>query len=151
MAQSGGKYPRIPKQYFPAVMFACKIIREEGAFNKALSVASNYYGVDKSELEKYIRARQAAGQRGNGGYKLKWYVIDRRVACEANPEWSHSYHIVRGRSRDSVLRTYVDRDMAFDMRNDTGSSYSRYMSTVIVSEHETKAEAEEAFAKLEDC
>jgi hypothetical protein len=58
------KYPYIPKDYYPAVMLACKIIRERKAFHWAINSAVKYYGVDQEELERYVRARQAAGQRG---------------------------------------------------------------------------------------
>lgn len=67
------KYPYIPKDYYPAVMFACKMIRENGYFNKAISIASGYYGVDEGELSKHVRARQAAGQRGKKRGKFKKY------------------------------------------------------------------------------
>lgn len=56
-------YPYIPKEYYPAVMFACKIIRENGWFNKAINTAAKYYGVNREELKSHVRARQGAGQR----------------------------------------------------------------------------------------
>ena len=40
------KYPYVPKEYYPAVMFACKIIRQNGTFNKAINSSAKYYGVD---------------------------------------------------------------------------------------------------------
>ena len=58
------KYPYIPKKYFKPVMFACKMIRENGYFNKAVQTAANYYGVDADEVAKHVRARQGAGQKG---------------------------------------------------------------------------------------
>ena len=58
------KYPYIPKKYFKPVMFACKMIRENGYFNKAVQIAANYYGVDADEVAKHVRARQGAGQKG---------------------------------------------------------------------------------------
>lgn len=67
------KYPYIPKDYYPAVMFACNMIRENGCFNKAISIASGYYGVDEDELSKHVRARQAAGQIGKKRGKFKKY------------------------------------------------------------------------------
>lgn len=58
------KYPYIPKKYFKPVIFACKLIRENGYFNKAIQTAANYYGVDADEVAKHVRARQGAGQKG---------------------------------------------------------------------------------------
>lgn len=65
------KYPWIPKEYYAAVMFACKMLREGGFFNRSVTTAANYYGVDPDVLAEHVRARQAAGQRGKkrGTYK----------------------------------------------------------------------------------
>lgn len=67
------KYPFIPKPYYAAVMFAAKMIRENGYFNKAIQQAAKYYGVDPSELEKHVRARQAAGQKGKKRGSYQYY------------------------------------------------------------------------------
>lgn len=69
------KYPFIPREYYPAVMFAAKIVREDGTFNRAVEIASEYYGVDPEEVEKHLRARQAAGQKGKKRGSFSWYVI----------------------------------------------------------------------------
>lgn len=65
------KYPWIEKRYYPAVMFACKLIRENGYFNKAIKASAKYYKVDEETLKSLVRERQAAGQRGKkrGTYK----------------------------------------------------------------------------------
>lgn len=68
------KYPFIPREYYPAVMFACKLIREGEGFNTAVSIASNYYEVDEEEVIKRIRARQAAGQKGKTR-KYRYYAL----------------------------------------------------------------------------
>ena len=39
------KYPYVPKEYYSAVMFACKLIRENGYFNKAIKTAAKYLSV----------------------------------------------------------------------------------------------------------
>ena len=67
------KYPYIPKEYYAATMFACKLIRQDGFFNKAINSSAKYYGVDKDELIKHVRARQGAGQRGKKRGKYKKY------------------------------------------------------------------------------
>lgn len=65
------KYPWIEKKYYPAVMFACKLIREDGYFNKAIKASAKYYKVDEETLKSLVRERQAAEQRGKkrGTYK----------------------------------------------------------------------------------
>lgn len=67
------KYPWIPKEYYAAVMYACKLIRDNGNYNKSIRIASNYYDVDEDTLSKHVRARQAAGQKGKTR-KYKYYV-----------------------------------------------------------------------------
>lgn len=65
------KYPWVPKECYPAVVFACKMIRENGYFNRAIHTAAKYYKVDGKKLESLVRERQAAGQQGKkrGTYK----------------------------------------------------------------------------------
>lgn len=55
------KYPWIPRKYYPAVMYACRIIREHKAWNVAIETAARLYQVDKATLADIIRKRQAAG------------------------------------------------------------------------------------------
>ena len=55
------KYPYIPKEYFKAVMYACKLIRKYETFNVAVRTAANYYDVSVSEVAKHVKARAAAG------------------------------------------------------------------------------------------
>ena len=75
------KYPYIPKEYYAAVMFACKIIREKHSFAGGINTAAKYYGVDKDELERHVRARQTAGRQGKPRGKYKYYVAEYTI-CE---------------------------------------------------------------------
>jgi hypothetical protein len=52
------------KKLYAAVMFACKMIREEGYFNKAVKIAARYYDVDADDVANEIRKRQSVGQMG---------------------------------------------------------------------------------------
>lgn len=67
------KYPYIPYEYYGAVMMACRMIREDGFFNKDTEIAANYFDVDVDEVRKHVRKRQGAGQRGKTR-KYKWYA-----------------------------------------------------------------------------
>ena len=60
-----GKYvsPKIPKDMYSAVAYACAEIRKTGCFNVAVRKASKRYGVDEEEIKALIRERRAAGQR----------------------------------------------------------------------------------------
>ena len=69
------KYPYIPKEYYAATMFACKLIREYGTFNRAISTAAGHYDVNEDELAKHVRARQAAGQKGKKRGKMQWFIV----------------------------------------------------------------------------
>ena len=57
------KYPWVPREYFPAMMGALKMIRETGYFNKAVSYYSGKYNVDPNTLVKYIKERQGIEQK----------------------------------------------------------------------------------------
>lgn len=145
------KYPYIKggKAMVAAVLGACKMIRDTGYFNKAVRYYANRYGVDEYELEKNIRARQAAGQKGkrgqSAGKTYKWYLICETSYCEADYEVSvRNPQIVRGLSRKTVLNRFSDSDWGRTVRNDTGSSYSLIYGHKVIGEFETKADAEQA-------
>ena len=104
----GYKYPYIPKPYYPATMFACKMIREDGFFNKAISAASRYYSVDPDELEKHVRARQGAGQKAKSatkGRKYSWFAVQAIIertgvfskACRATNATNAVKQVLKGR------------------------------------------------------
>ena len=70
------KYPYIAdKSLYAAVMYACKIIRETGHFNRAVNTAAKRYRIDAGRLETALRQRQAAGQTGKKRGKQKWFVV----------------------------------------------------------------------------
>lgn len=97
------KYPYVAdKKMYAAMMFACKMIRENGWFNKAIYTAANWYKVDKDKLEKVVRERQSAGQKAKAKpRKYKWFTcvvlhsIDGGLFVK-NP------HIKKGLSKDNV-------------------------------------------------
>ena len=76
-------YPIIPPKYEAAVLYACERIRETSWFNVSVSEALEVYDLcesDREELERHIRARQAAGQRKasrrKGAYTYRWYSVE---------------------------------------------------------------------------
>lgn len=140
---SGNRYPWVPREYYPAVMFACKMIRENGFFNKAIETAADYYGIDPGKLERHVRARQAAGQRGKKRGPMKWFVAGRYFGSDGSGFSLEEAEVVRGLTLDSVERRFSEDDMAFCKANDCGSSYSLARYHVIHGPFDTKAEAEE--------
>ena len=70
-------YPYIPKPYYPAVMFACKMLREGTGRNTAIYRASKYYHVDAEEVSKYVAQRSSVGRWGHPDAKPKYTVIFR--------------------------------------------------------------------------
>ena len=62
------------KRLYSAVMFACKMIRENRGFNKAVEIAADYYHVSEESVASEIRKRQAAGQSGKSKGKYKYYT-----------------------------------------------------------------------------
>lgn len=140
----GCDYPYIPKPYYAATMFACKMIRENGYFNKAIRTAARYYGVDSSELAKHVRARQAAGQKGKKRGSMMWFVVVEFYGSDANGEHESGCSIVRGKSLHTVERRLFDEDMRFNKRMDYGGSYAPYKRHVVYGPYDTKEEAETA-------
>lgn len=81
------KYPWIPREYYAAVMYACKMIREYGTFNKSCHIAAEYYGVDEDEVRRHVSARSGAGKKGRksatAGRKFKYWLVVPGHECEA--------------------------------------------------------------------
>ena len=67
------KYPYVPKNYYPAVLQACKYIRDTGWFDKAINYYASRYNLDAEELAKHVRARQAAGQKASKTKRKYFY------------------------------------------------------------------------------
>lgn len=68
------KFPFIPKKYYPAVMFACKMMREGAGRNIAVKRAAKYYDVDEDAVSHHLAMRAGAGHQGKTPAKAK-YVI----------------------------------------------------------------------------
>lgn len=148
------KYPYIPHEYYAAVMFACKMIKEKGYKNKAISTAASYYGVDEDEVRKHVEARAAAGQRGKkspaAGKKYKYFIVGEFYGNDANGlnKNPSSIRICKGLTKDTVERRFTDADFEFDKRNDYGGSYAPYRLHSVLGEYQTLAEAEQAAKKI---
>lgn len=137
------KYPYIPKEYYPAVMFACKLIRQNGQFHRAINSASKYYGVNAEELEKHVRARQGAGQKGKTRSTYKYYAVQFDVA----PDIYTDYDPLLKGNRIEVLKATSEKnaknhlhDKYDDRRYYEGSSFV-YIKRI--EEFATKNEANE--------
>jgi len=135
------KYPYVPKDYYPAVMFACKMIRDNGYFNKAISTAADYYGVDELELERHVRARQGAGQKGKKRGSMKWFAVIEFHGTDAGGEHRSKQFAVRGKSCSTVERRFFKQDMDYNRRNDYGGSYAPYVTHNVFGPFDTESEA----------
>ena len=148
------KYPYIPdKKMFAAVMFACKLIRETGYFNKAVEEAAYYYGVDEEELKRHIRERQSAGQKGKAkGRKYRWFILNKYETTDAHGLFDYKeYTIVRATNYKNAQSHYVESDWDATKRCDYGGAYSPYFFHGVIGEHdgyETKSEAVTALEQL---
>lgn len=106
------KYPYIPPKYYHATIDACWYIRKNRWFHKAIRWAASKYGVDEEELERHVRARQAAGQKGKKGHsagkKYHWFVV---AYHGYNEEGDASYliHLTvsKGLTADSLSFSYT--------------------------------------------
>lgn len=100
------KYPYISdKQLFKAVMFACKLIRETGFFNKSCQIAADYYNVDVEEVKKQVRIRQGIGQKiANKRNPRKYFFYVIAFHPDASKEdkyitWIKATNIINARSK----------------------------------------------------
>lgn len=142
------KYPYIPdKKMYAAVMGACKWIREDGYFNKAVSYYADKYGVSRTELAKHVRARQAAGQMGKKREKYKYYILDGRESSNCGMYNDNRPVIVKATSAENARKHFYkeeDRTMrrAFE-------SQDLVVWHEVLGEYETREEAREALAQME--
>ena len=149
------KYPYISdKRMFAAVMYACKLIRETGYFNKAVQEASEQYNVNEEEIKKHIRARQAAGQKGKvSGRKYRWYILEGRVRSDADGAGnSTGFSIVRATNLENAQLHFSEADLHETMIYDYGGAYAPCFEHYVVGNYDgyaTKTEAQKALKELE--
>ena len=142
------RYPYIDKEYYPAVMFMCKLIREDKKeYNTALRIASGYYKVDSDIVKHYFDERSHFKSK-NSGYKMKWFVIGEAEGSCEDTCVSVYYRIVRGKTEESVRRTLSKQHWEFDMANDTGGYCSLSKWTTLCEEFDSKEEAEARLLEL---
>ena len=149
------KYPYIPKAYYGAVMFACKLLRETGNKNKSVQTAARYYDVDEAEVRKHVDRRAAAGAKGKKSTakdrKYKWFVIGTVYGSDAAGIIEPGdLQICKGLDKNTVLRRFNGGDDKFNRRNDYGGAWSPYRYHVVVGEYETESEAREALQKAKE-
>ena len=146
------KYPYIPdKTLYAAVMYACKMIRETGWFNKAVEEASDYYDVPEEDIAREIRKRQSVGQKNSSKKrKYKWYIVDEyehfqyRDDCEEYVSNPYRFKVVRAIDRIHAGKT--SDPFAWGADNECYSEICRH----VIGEYETKKEAEEALKNYKE-
>ena len=137
------KYPLIPKKYYAAVMFACKMIREHKTFNKSCEIAANYYNVDEQQVRKHVSARAAAGHKGVKQGKQYWFVVTKFHGSDASGYEEKESKVVRGKSKATVDRRFLEESGTYNRRHDrNGSSYSWAEYYVVDGPYEKKSEAQ---------
>lgn len=106
-------------------MYACKMIREDGYFHKAIEAAADYYGVDEKEIEKHVRARQAAGQKGvAAGRKYKYYISIPLRSNDAGYFERGFPRVIRASSLENAEKHFDDSDFDRTIAEDYGGSYA---------------------------
>ena len=139
--QNGYTYPYIPKKIYPAVMYACKMIRENGYFNKAIRAASNYYGIDEDAITEHVRKRIAAGKKAKyKPFRYKYFVVEDRL-----------YNA--DRCINECLRVYVKHAKdAYNFERDEEHAYAALLTRVAEGSsrdgYESLSEAVEVGRKL---
>lgn len=149
------KYPYIPKEYYAAVMFACKMIRENGYFNKAIRTAANYYGVDEDTLEMHVRKRQGAGQKGTTR-KYKYYVVAGFDDFQANDDcgtcdsWDYTLNEFKEKSHKHIVKSTSKENAEKQARSwgDRKDFYGFFFRIQFIEEYETENEAKQRVKRL---
>ena len=144
-------YPYIPRKYYPAVMFAAKMVREGTGRNVAVRRAADYYAVDKDGVSAHLAARSAAGRKAKGGSKpftYRWYVVEDQFGTDATGVTDIRYAVVRGKSADTVNRRFAQKDLEFNRRHDYGGGYAPNHWHSVIAEFATKDEAEKYMATI---
>lgn len=153
------KYPFIPREYYPAVMYACQCIRKYGTFNVAVNAAAKAYSVDADIVAKYVRERQGAGQKGKTR-KYKYYVVegwsDRWVwyydvdilFSQLEPEeWKRERKpvaiIIKATDIENAIKKVPKGTFARD-----GRLYGDVITDEIIIEYDSEREAKERIAKI---
>lgn len=165
------KYPFIPKNLYPAVMFAAKLVREKGTFNECCRIASRYYRVSEDEVRKHLQARCHSGQKGRSHKPFKYFTacaIELQgdaglvaVSCpqilkattKENAAKQVRKEITQGKGNESyyerygrVIREYETREDAIsNLRND----YKEYKQTHDMFNREMNEFEEQAISKQE--
>lgn len=140
------KYPYIPdKKMYAAVMGACKWIREEGYFNKAVKYYSEKYSVNPDELAKHIRTRQAVGQKGKSK-TYKWYIVDKREQSYGEIHEYNNPRIVKATSVENATKQrgkeyWRDMQRSFD-------SIGLVLWDEVLGEYNTRQEAIDALMQM---
>lgn len=152
------KYPFVPKEYYAAVMYACYLIRKYGTFNRAIKTAADKYSVDESELEKHIRKRQGAGQKGKTR-KYKWYVVTGeldewiicgdvdmlRSQCDIDFKPKKTVLIIKATSPENMKKQIPHGELD---RNYMLTGYT--LENIDYTEFDTEKEARAAMKKVEN-
>ena len=131
------KYPYVPKDFYPAVMFACKMLEEKFEFDTAIARAAEYYKVDTAELTEHVQKRQAAE---NQKMKYSYFAVEfslgvEQDGCDHFQRNKAQYMVKRGLTKNTVKRSMSSGDNAY-------SKYSPQHYFGRIEQFETKEEAE---------
>lgn len=130
----------IPKDIYPAVMFARKIMRSGENVGLAVYKAAKYYGVDSSQVAQWLNGKKKTTPKDK---KLKfcWNVI--WVSSDYDGVWSlESKNIFQTDNRSNYSRKIARECANRSRRNDSGSVYSLFYTYDIAPKlYATKNEA----------
>lgn len=137
----------IPKDIYPAVMFARQMMRGGESVGLAVYKAAKYYSVDQSKVAQWLNGKKQQKKQITQKMKFCWdivwqssdysgvWVIDQKTIFQTNN---------RVNSGRKISRECLNRSR----HNDTGSIYSLfYTHTIAPKLYTTKAEAEKELKK----
>ena len=138
----------IPREYYPAVMFARKMIHEGEPVGLACYKAARYYGVDQSGVASWLRGKKKVYSRSDKA-KQKWYWGVAYVASDNDPEPGVAERIVgQTANRANERRKFGRKCLNTSRHCYTGSGYSPYFFADFCSRlFDSKEEAEADMAR----
>ena len=135
----------IPKEYYPSVMFARKLMREGEDVGLAVYKAAKYYGTSVSNVASWLNGKKKAKKQAPKKYC--WYVVEAETEASCGERSVYRHGVEKCDHRINFRNRIYRECENMSRRNDTGSIYSPFfMGTVSPKLYNTEKEAREALS-----
>lgn len=147
------KYPYIEDHdLFCAVSYACKLIRENGWYNKDTERAARYYHVDVSDVRREVSRRANAGRKAKPQtkkQKYRYYIVAEEAFIGDSFEGSVSYpKVIKATSYENAAKRYSASDHKRTIHEAYGGNYEPLFSHSVYGGKSGYGSREEAEADI---